>query len=189
MTLPVGSALPVWFVLLVLGCSGRDAPSAPPRARTSPPPEPEAVLATAAPAPTLSPDVIDPYEEIRSDLAGGRLDGVWEAAGRLETGANAAAATATGGLEVHYEAIAEAAARLREAPRDDAEETRRSFGEVSRHLVALVRAEPALGEGLSVHECAAAIGYRKWVQRGGEAGNPYAAAGAAPCGAASDWEP
>ena len=63
------------------------------------------------------------------------------------------------------------------------------FGEVWRHMVALVRTEPALGDGLIVHECAAATGYRKWVQRGGEVGNPYEAAGAAPCDAASDWEP
>lgn len=177
------------LVLCALGCTGRDVPAGAARERASPRPEPETPVALVARTPALSPDIIDPYEQIRSDLAAGRLDRVWEAAGRIETGAGAAAATGTGGLRANYEAIAEAAARLREAPRDDAEEARRSFGEVSRHLVALVRAEPALGEGLSVHECAAAMGYRKWVQRGGEVGNPYVAAGAAPCDAASNWEP
>jgi hypothetical protein len=116
---------------------------------------------------------------------------VWEAAGRLERAAASAADASAEPRRTHYGAMSVAAARLREAPRDDAVEARRSYGEVSRHLVAMVHAEPELGRGLSVFECPMAVGYRKWVQRGegGTLSNPYMGTSMPTCGNASDWTP
>jgi hypothetical protein len=174
-----------WLCLafFLIGCGGEEPPST---AREARPAEPEAPA--PAPVSTLPSDVIGPYEEIHAALVAGRLEPVWQAAGTLDAAARRETENAPPDLAPHWLALAEAAARLREAPRDDASEARRGFGELSRHIVALVHANEDFGRGLSVYSCPSALGYPKWAQRG-EMASPYAEQGSEPCGAPSDWSP
>ena len=178
-------------ILVALAACGDDDGDRPAR-REGSEPSTESPPREPASAPRIPAAVLDPYEAIRAALAADRIAGVWEPAAQLERAAAAAADGAAEPQREHYRQLSTAAARLRESPREGegaAEETRRAFGEVSRHLVALVRSDASLASGLSAFECPMALGYRKWVQRGGALSNPYMGTRMPSCGSASDWSP
>lgn len=134
--------------------------------------------ATSTPA-TLTEDgrtkvraVLGEYEQIRAKLVADDGD-VAQRAQRLARAARAAHDAAPASLRPHLTGIAAHARELAAAPASDLARLRREFGDVSRHVVALLRAEPALAQGLFVFECPMAEGYRKWVQRSAEISNPY----------------
>ena len=112
------------------------------------------------------------YEHIRAKLVADDGD-VAPRARRLARAARAAHDAAPAALRPHLGGIATQAEQLAAAPASDMGRLRREFGDVSRHLVALLRAEPSLAEGLFVFECPMADGYGKWVQRRAEISNPY----------------
>jgi plasmid stabilization system protein ParE len=135
---------------------------------SSPAAEPPAPASPAELAP-----VLDAYETLCASLAEGNVERLFEQSATLEAAASQAAAGAPEAQKRHLEELATAAARLAETPRGDVTEARRSFGEVSRHLVALTGVAPTLGEGLQVYTCERALGFQSWVQRRGDMRSPY----------------
>ena len=109
--------------------------------------------------------VVVRYDSVRTALAADDL-----AAARKASHALAAAARA-GGAGPHRAAIATRADELRAA--GDIAAARLAFGELSRALITLLVAEPALAVGATAYRCPMAKGYKKWVQLGGELANPY----------------
>ena len=129
------------------------------------------------------------YEQARSDLAADRIDGAVKVAARIESSAREASGKAPASLRPHLERLARAAADLKGAPADKADEVRRRFGEVSRPIVALLAAAPSLARGRHVFECPMAQGYKKWVQPAEEISNPYMGTRMLRCGSKSRWSP
>lgn len=161
--------------------------------------EPRPSAATAATS-KASPEVLsaegrqsiaaalDAYEQIRGQLSKDDIAGVAASAGALGKAASAAASKAPEKLRVHLQKIASSARGLEETSKEDAGAVRRAFGEVSRFVVALLAAEPALQQGRHVFECPMAKGYKKWVQTTADISNPYMGAKMPSCGSASDWK-
>lgn len=85
----------------------------------------------------------------------------------------AATALADAAAAEGNEKLASAARELAETPADDIEKVRLAFGEVSKHLVAMVEKNPELAASHHVFECPMAKGYKRWVQPGAEIENPY----------------
>ena len=56
---------------------------------------------------------------------------------------------------------------------------------MSRHLLALLRAEDSLASGLHVFECPMADGYGRWVQPSADISNPYMGTRMPACGSES----
>jgi hypothetical protein len=126
------------------------------------------------PAPIDVAPTLAAYETLRSHLAAGEVDTLFEDAAALEQAATRAAADASEPDRTHLASLATAATRLKETPADDLDEARRSFGETSRHLIAFFRTRPEAREGLSTYECDRALGFSRWVQPAGPMGCPYA---------------
>ena len=101
-------------------------------------------------------------------------------------GSRAAATGANGDAKKHLEGLAVASKALAEGA-SDIDEARKGFGEVSRHVVALVASDAALKKGRHVFECSMAQGYGKWVQTEPDKKNPYMGKKMLACGSESDW--
>ena len=142
---------------------------------------PAATDRAASPAAAL-----DSYESIRALLAGDSTEGLADKAKALSSQARAAAGAASGEAKKHLEAIAGAADGLADKGSDIAA-ARAAFGEVSRHVVGLLSAQPDLQKGRHVFECPMAEGYKKWVQTEAELKNPYMGKKMLECGSESDW--
>ena len=121
------------------------------------------------------------YETIREALAGDDLAAVPEAAKKL-----ADAAKKPSGSK-HLQAIAAASEKLAKEDPAKPDEVRKAFGEVSRHLVALLESSAELHKGLHVFECPMAQGYKKWVQPNDAIENPYMGKKMLQCGSEVDW--
>ena len=159
-----------------------------------------AVSAAAAPQPAGTPAPIAPrvpgalgkllenYETVRQALAGD--DGGFAAAfGSTLVGVSKEALDAA--QPSHKEALTaiyEAAQRLQQADRSDIEAVRLVFGQLSRGLVQLLVAEPALRQGRFLFECPMAKGYKRWVQTKEKLENPYMGGKMLGCGSLEkDW--
>lgn len=180
-------ALTLVLLAAAAGCKDQAAPppSAEP-ARPSPEERPEESL--SASTRSALDAAFEHYEAIRQTLSNDESDGVAPKAQALAAEAEAAREGATADLKPHLEALAEAARALGEAPAELAP-LRKAFGEVSRHLIAVLGAAHALGEGRHVFECTMfEEGYRKWVQSSPELRNPYFGSKMLECGEASSWE-
>ena len=125
------------------------------------------------------------YEDIRAKLAQDDLESVSGAA--LKKSAESVAVKAPEALRDHLAALADAAGKLEEAPKGDADAVRKAFGEVSRSAIALLTAEESLRKDLHVFECPMAQGYKKWVQPSETKENPYMGQKMLQCGSASTW--
>lgn len=134
-------------------------------------------------------EVLEAYEAVRAMLAVGSAGRIAPAARRIESTARRAAELASEPLRTHLESTATAASRLAESPVGDLAEARRGFGDVGRHLIALLAAEPSFAEGLEVYECGEALGYPKWIQRRGPPSDPYVGEPGAACASRGDWTP
>jgi membrane fusion protein, copper/silver efflux system len=130
-------------------------------------------------------DALLAYERARALLADDKLEGVAEAAAEMEAAAKAAAPKAPEAQKPQLEALAAAAAGLKATKSID--EARKSFGEVSRTVVTLVAADPALAKGRYAFECPMAPAYKKWVQTSAEISNPYMGKKMLACGMESSW--
>ncbi len=107
-------------------------------------------------------DVLSAYERIRALLAFDKIDGLAPAARRLAGAARKA----------HLTEIAKAALPLEKAT--DLGAARKAFGKLSRPVVALVQADPALKKRLHVFECPmVTAGENQWVQPTATIENPY----------------
>lgn len=127
------------------------------------------------------------YEALRAALATDDRQPLEGQARKLAEAASAAALQASATARPHLQEIASAAEDLEKAASADFDGIRQAFGEVSRHLVALLVAEPPLRKGLHVFECPMATGYKKWVQRDAKLSNPYMGTRMLECGAPAEW--
>jgi hypothetical protein len=125
------------------------------------------------------------YESIRAALARDAVAPSTASAAALEKSARSAALNAAGEMKSQWTNLADAAKRLHETPKGDAESVRKAFGEVSRHLIIVLSAQRSLAEGLHVFECPMAQGYDKWVQPSPKISNPYMGTRMPECGSES----
>jgi Cu(I)/Ag(I) efflux system membrane fusion protein len=128
--------------------------------------------------------VLAAYERVRAQLAADDLKGAQEVARELDTSAQSAARAAA--TNTHFTAIASAAAKV--AASSDITAARASFGEVSKHVVALIASDKSLAEGHHVFECPMVAGYNKWVQPSKDLQNPYMGKRMLTCGGESSWQ-
>jgi membrane fusion protein, copper/silver efflux system len=133
---------------------------------------------TAKPAASPVTATLAAYEHARALLAADKLEGLADAAREIETGAKK-------GDGHHYSEIASSAAKL--ATATDIESARASFADVSKHLIALLAADPSLARGQHVFECPMVKGYNKWVQPTEDLQNPYMGKRMLACGGESTW--
>jgi hypothetical protein len=145
-------------------------------------PTPESPPVSTAPT---SDGVLSSYESIRASLASDDVEPVRLRAQGLARQAGAAALNATG-VKSELDAIAKSAGELAERA-NEIEMARRAFGELSKHVIALLVAEPKLRENRIVCECPMAPGYKKWVQPSGKLQNPYMGMMMLECSKESDW--
>ncbi len=172
----------IWLLVVALfvaaSCKSREkAPAGAP----STAPKPAGSLSVAAKK-SLD-ELLTAYETLRATLAADKTDGVGAAAAAVREAAKSASPVAPLALRAHLDSIAAATGELESA--GALELARERFGELSRHVVALVAAEPALQEGRRVFECPmVAEGYNRWVQAGPGIGNPYLGSEMLTCGSA-----
>jgi hypothetical protein len=174
-----------WLVIAVLlagACKPKDEKkAAPPAAPAAPAEEPGKSIHAALAA----------YEKARSRLAADETAGVADDAAAIEAAVKTAQPKATPAQAPHLGALAAAAAALRTTAtekKDDVEAVRHAFGEVSRHVIALLGADAALATGRHVFKCGMYEGYDKWVQLDEKVANPYQGKKMLGCGSASTWD-
>ncbi|HEY5922595.1 MAG TPA: hypothetical protein VIV11_13030 [Kofleriaceae bacterium] len=126
--------------------------------------------------------ILAAYERARALLAADELNGVADAAREIE----ASAKTGAQPSPPHFAAIAEGAEKL--ATASDLKAARDAFGEVSRHVIALLASDKALARGQHVFECPMVRGYKKWVQPSADLQNPYMGKRMLACGGESTWQ-
>ncbi len=112
------------------------------------------------------------YEKIRSLLADDKVEGISKEAERLAKVAERAADRSGDALKEHLKAASRAVRAFKEAK--DLPTSRLAFGELSRHIVGVLHAEPTLRRGRYVYKCPMVKdGYALWVQTAKEVSNPY----------------
>jgi hypothetical protein len=138
--------------------------------------------------------LLSAYEAIRAKLASDQVAAIGSDAASLQAAATQADAAATQAdknasapLRKPLRSLAAAAKQLKDMPKKDADAVRRAFGELSRHVVALLAAEPKLRVGRHLFQCPMAPGYGQWVQSGDKLDNPYMGKRMPRCGSARDW--
>lgn len=127
------------------------------------------------------------YDNVRARLAKDDISGIVTDTANLQRAADEAAALTSGAGQSMLKSLAAAARALKDINKSNADEVRKSFGEVSRHVVTLLRAVPTLQAGRFVLHCPMAQGYQKWVQTKAQVDNPYMGTRMLTCGSASDW--
>lgn len=125
------------------------------------------------------------YESLRASLAKDAIAATTGEAKSLEKSARSASTAAPGNANQKWLQVADAAKRLHDMPKDDADAVRKTFGEVSQHLLAILAADRSLAEGLHVFECPMAQGYKKWAQPAAKISNPYMGTQMLECGSES----
>ncbi len=121
------------------------------------------------------------YERVRGALVADRGD-VAAAAREIAASAREAREGAPPALRAHLDGIETEAGQLADAPATDLPRLRREFGDVSRHVVALLTADESLARGVHVFECPMADGYGRWVQPSADISNPYMGTRMPACG-------
>ncbi|MGE0872854.1 MAG: efflux RND transporter periplasmic adaptor subunit [Kofleriaceae bacterium] len=131
------------------------------------------------------------YEQVRTQLAKDRLDGVPTYARDAGQAFRAAAAglERTGPPQIVESMDHAAAAADKLAGAATLDDARREFGEVSRHLIALALADPRLQTGWTRFECPMAKGYGSWLQPSPTLENPYQGTKMLTCGSTTAWQP
>lgn len=159
---------------------------------TSPPiADPVPMPTTVTPTATAEPDtsaaaMLTTYERVRAALAADDANRAAMAARELDGAAQAAAGKAPPAAAPHYKEIATTAEALASAT--DLGLARKSFGELSRHVVALLATDKTLAQGKHVFECPMAKDYKKWVQTTEHLENPYMGKQMLTCGGKSTWD-
>lgn len=127
--------------------------------------------------------VLATYDQIRVNLANDDAAGVPALAAELAAKAGKAAAAAAPGARAALARVAAAATKLASTPSDHLAPLRLGFGEVSRPVVALVAATPALSRGLHIFRCdKVKRGYAEWVQTSTRIEDPYTGTNMQSCG-------
>jgi hypothetical protein len=124
------------------------------------------------------------YERVRSALARDAVGAIAANAEALERDARAVA-TADRARSAVWTSLADAAKALHGMPKQDADAVRRSFGDVSKHLLSALAEDEEAARGLHVFECTMAQAYDKWVQPAERISNPYMGTRMPECGSRS----
>ncbi|MCU0685090.1 MAG: SCO family protein [Polyangiaceae bacterium] len=125
-------------------------------------------LPERAVAPTR--DALAAYETMRVRFAADDVAGAKAQAAAIADASTKASADAGASSKALLE-LAAAARAVNAAADIDA--ARLAFGELSKQVVALLVADPALREGRFLFRCPMATGYQKWVQTNPSLTNPY----------------
>jgi len=156
--------------------------------RESGSPQSETGTTLSQPARQTLSQVLASYEQLRADLARDETAATTGSAQAVVRAAKDAHSSAPEKLRPQLQKLAEVAQRLSQLPKQDASEVRRSFGQVSEAVVALLVAEPSLRAGRYLFECPMAQGYKKWVQSNAQISNPYMGTKMLECGTPSKWD-
>ena len=124
-------------------------------------------------------DTLDAYESLRAKLAADDLAGAQPFAKALGEAAKTAAEHAVT-AKPDFDAIVASAATMTAAK--DIKEARAAFGDASKHVIALLVADPELRTGRFLFLCPMAKGYQKWVQTNAKLNNPYFGSEMLECG-------
>ncbi len=165
----------VGLSVLMVGCKGETAAANEPAAATP-------AVTISADAKTQIDRALSAYEHIRSELVEDRV-AFAESATLIATASTAAKPLVPEALKAHLEGMATQATALASMSTSDPEALRESFGDISRHLVALMRAAPSLQRGFHLFHCPMAQDYGNWVQRTEGISNPYMGQRMLQCGA------
>lgn len=171
--------VPLVLAIITGACAKNATTTAPPVRDPIPMTE-----STQSREPSTAGPLLVAYERVRVLLAGDELKGVAEAAREIEASAKSAGDAST--TTPHFSAIASSAAKLAAAP--DLPAARDAFGEVTRHVIALLASDQALARGQFVFECPMVSGYKKWVQPSEDLQNPYMGKRMLACGGESTWQ-
>ena len=120
------------------------------------------------------------YEQIRAELARDSVEKIPDLARALQQALQDERLAGTPEIQRALPAVAALTAEK------DLARARSHFGELSRAWVTLAQRDPRLAEGWSAFECPMTSGYRRWIQPGGEMGNPYMGTRMLQCGSAVD---
>ena len=155
--------------------------------------QPNAAATGESPPATLTADTrrhitsaLAAYERVRAALVADRGD-VAAAAREIAAGAREARGGAPPALRAHLDGLVTEAGQLAGAPATDLPRLRREFGDVSRHVVALLTADESLARGVHVFECPMAEGYGRWVQPSADISNPYMGTRMPACGSETSF--
>ena len=141
------------------------------------------------PALAAAQQAITAYDAVRERLANDQLDGVSAHAGEVADALRAAAAAEPNAPAPLADALASGARAADELAATTAlDPARRAFGELSRWVVAIARAESRLQEGRHLFRCTMADGYENWIQASADKLNPYMGQEMPTCGAEADWQ-
>jgi Cu(I)/Ag(I) efflux system membrane fusion protein len=149
---------------------------------------------SAAPATSESPDALrgalEAYEEVRAALAADRLESVPDALPKLEASLESAKSALDPATARDAEArLQNALAATREmGVATDLAGARRSFGDLSEALIAVVSSDPRLRDGLYLRECPMVDTFNRWIQREDGIDNPYLGTTMPTCGSGLQWE-
>ena len=137
--------------------------------------------ALAALAPILAEN-----DKIHAALVADTLAGVAAAAGAVASAAQAARAFVKDEALVGYLSdIEKSAAKVGSS--DDIEVVRAAYGDLSKPMVALASAVPAVRGARKVFFCPMTKGYPKWLQAEPSLRNPYYGSKMLTCGEESEW--
>lgn len=190
-------------VASLLACSEPPWPDVTPEPAPPAPPARVDAAASATPdtpvvpvaAVTLAPEALTALapmmsanDKIHAALAGDTTAGVSEAATTI---AEAALAARSLVKDATLQALlADVETRARHLGHgSEIEAMRLAYGDLSKQLVAIASAVPALRDGRHVFMCPMAKGYQKWLQAEPSLRNPYFGAKMLTCGEESDWAP
>jgi hypothetical protein len=148
--------------------------------------EPASASAPAAAGDALA-SVTGPYETCRALLAGDKTEGLSACAGAIKTAAEQVAVAGAAAAKPHLQATAAAAQELTAAA--DIKAARQAFGQVSKHLLAVLGAMPETATRYHVFECPMADGFKRWVQPHAALENPYMGSEMLACGSKVDAQP
>jgi len=132
--------------------------------------------------------VLVAYEHVRSQLAND--EAVSEAdLESLAAAARTASEAYSGEGKTRLEELASSAESGASQAGEGLAQAREAFGEISRHLIALLSADSDLAKGRYVFACPMAKSYPKWVQQSETVSNPYLGPDMATCGTPTEWQP
>ncbi len=158
---------------------GAPAPTAPPVVDAPPPP-------VAGPVGEL----LGAYDEMQRRFAKDDA-GAGALAEKLAAAAQGAAGAATGPTKQPLTDLATTAAALaaqmKAAPPPSLDAQRKVFADLSKQVIALLVADPALQKGRFIFACPMAPSYQKWVQTHGKLQNPWYGSKMLECGEKTDW--
>jgi hypothetical protein len=172
------------------GTQAQPDPGAPAAAPSEPGvPSAAAAAETSEATKKLVEAALASYEQVRAQLAADQVEELGPRAEALARAAREAAPGLAAAPQSAAKALADAATQLSKVDPKTLDGARPAFGEVSRHVVALLAADPGLRGSRKVMRCPMVEkGYQKWVQLDGKVSNPYYGSAMLECGGESTWD-